>query len=141
MNLVIVKHNLMNWLDLSQHIEIIPSDYLNVCFEDGDSKVATVGTSCLNCITLNFDSPRCQNLEYLDLYGCVNVTSRDIKNVASNLTIGSCRISDFKQMFLKKGICHTTHTMVDGGGGHGKVTTRCLRLCLFVFVYYNVCVH
>ncbi|KAL5056475.1 hypothetical protein RYX36_037157 [Vicia faba] len=41
-NLKVLKRNLMNWLDPSQHIGIVPDDYLNVCPQDGGSEAAAI---------------------------------------------------------------------------------------------------
>ncbi|CAK9172071.1 unnamed protein product [Ilex paraguariensis] len=95
-NLKILKRNLMNWLDPSQHV-IVPTEYLNACPQDGDSDAAAIGKfmpqllhlelrfSKLSAKGLALISERCLNLEYLDLSGCANVTSRDIANATSNL--------------------------------------------------------
>ncbi|CAK9183338.1 unnamed protein product [Ilex paraguariensis] len=86
----------MNWLDPSQHV-IVPTEYLNACPQDGDSDAAAIGKfmpqllhlelrfSKLSAKGLALISERCLNLEYLDLSGCANVTSRDIANATSNL--------------------------------------------------------
>ncbi|MCI47141.1 F-box protein SKIP1-like, partial [Trifolium medium] len=39
-NLKVLKRNLMNWLDPSQHVGIVPADYLNACPQDGDAEAA-----------------------------------------------------------------------------------------------------
>ncbi|KAK0590175.1 hypothetical protein LWI29_023519 [Acer saccharum] len=95
--LKVLKRNLMNWLDPSQHIGIVPNEYLNACPQDGDSEAATVAISMPNLehLELRFSklSARglgsicegCLNLECLDLSGCVNLTGRDIANLTSNL--------------------------------------------------------
>ncbi|KAL5056304.1 hypothetical protein RYX36_036986 [Vicia faba] len=41
-NLKVLKRNLMNWLDPSQHIGIVPDDYLNACPQDGGSEAAAI---------------------------------------------------------------------------------------------------
>ncbi|KAI3709269.1 hypothetical protein L2E82_39029 [Cichorium intybus] len=97
-NLTILKRNFMNEVDPSRHLGIVPSDYLNACPQDGDSEAAAIGTlmpqllhlelqfSKLTAKGLALISKGCQNLEYIDLSGCVNVTSRDIANSTSSLT-------------------------------------------------------
>ncbi|KAK9053918.1 hypothetical protein SSX86_024993 [Deinandra increscens subsp. villosa] len=97
-NISILKRNLMNWLDPSQHIGIVPTSYLNACPQDGDSEAAAIGNfmpqilhlelrfSKLSARGLALISQGCKNLEYLDLSGCANVTSRDIANSTSSLT-------------------------------------------------------
>ncbi|GAB4853649.1 hypothetical protein Ancab_017840 [Ancistrocladus abbreviatus] len=96
-NLKILKRNLMNWLDPSQHIGIVPNEYLNACPQDGDSEAAAIAKSMpqLEHLELRFSklsakglaliSEGCGSLEYLDLSGCANLTSRDIINTSSNL--------------------------------------------------------
>lgn len=91
-NLQILKRNFMNWLDPSQHSGIVPTDYLNACPQDGDSEAGAIGKFMpqLKHLELRFSklsskglasiSEGCLNLEYLDLFGCVNLTSRDIVN-------------------------------------------------------------
>lgn len=96
-NLKILKRNLMNWLDPSQHIGIVPNEYLNACPQDGDSEAAAISKTMphLEHLELRFSKisakglalicDGCLNLEYLDLSGCANLTSRDIANATSNL--------------------------------------------------------
>lgn len=93
-----LKRNLMNWLDPSHHIGIVPANYLNACPQDGDSEANAIGNfmpqllhlelrfSKLSAKGLVLITQGCKNLEYLDLSGCVNVTSRDIVNCTANLT-------------------------------------------------------
>nr|GEU80198.1 F-box protein SKIP1 [Tanacetum cinerariifolium] len=97
-NILTLKRNLMNWLDPSHHIGIVPTSYLNACPQDGDSEAAAIANlmpqllhlelrfSKLTARGLALISERCKNLESLDLSGCVNVTSRDIVNSTANLT-------------------------------------------------------
>ncbi|KVH88849.1 F-box protein SKIP1-like [Cynara cardunculus var. scolymus] len=115
--IVTLKRNLMNWLDPSQHIGIVPTDYLNACPQDGDSEVAAIGHfmpqllhlelrfSKLSAKGLALVSEGCKNLEYLDLSGCVNVTSRDIANAASNLT----KLKNIKKpnFYIPRSVFHT----------------------------------
>ncbi|KAK4404351.1 F-box protein SKIP1 [Sesamum angolense] len=96
-NIYMLKRNLMNWLDPSQHVGIVPNDYLNACPQDGDSEAAAISKfmphllhlelrfSKLTAKGLTLISEACENLEYLDLSGCANVTSRDIATASSNL--------------------------------------------------------
>ncbi|KAF8369825.1 hypothetical protein HHK36_032152 [Tetracentron sinense] len=96
-NLKILKRNLLNWLDPSQHIGIVPSDYLNACPQDGYSEAAVIGKfmphlehlelrfSKLSSNGLSSISRGCLKLEYLDLFGCANLTSRDISNASANM--------------------------------------------------------
>ncbi|XP_076936455.1 F-box protein SKIP1-like, partial [Bidens hawaiensis] len=93
-----LKRNLMNCLDPSQHIGIVPTSYLNACPQDGDSEAAAIGKfmpqilhlelrfSKLTPRGLALITERCKNLEHLDLWGCVNVKNRDIANLTSGLT-------------------------------------------------------
>ncbi|CAI8584436.1 unnamed protein product [Vicia faba] len=96
-NLKVLKRNLMNWLDPSQHIGIVPDDYLNACPQDGGSEAAAIAIymphleslkirfSKLTAKGLNSICQGCPNLEHLDLSGCANLTSRDIANASSNV--------------------------------------------------------
>lgn len=96
-NLEVLKRNFMNWLDPSQHVGVVPNDYLNACPQDGDSEAAAIGKSmpCVEHLEIQFSklSARgltsicegCPNLKYLDLSGCMNLTSRDIANASSGL--------------------------------------------------------
>lgn len=96
-NLKVLRRNLMNWLDPSQHVGIVPNDYLNACPQDGDSEAAAIGKFMphLERLELRFSKltakglvsicEGCLNLEYLDLSGCANLTSRDIVNATSGL--------------------------------------------------------
>ncbi|KAI7756159.1 hypothetical protein M8C21_018939 [Ambrosia artemisiifolia] len=96
-NITVLKRNLMN-LDPSQQIGFVPTSYLNACPQDGDSEAAAIGNlmpqllhlelrfSKLSARGLTLISQGCKNLEYLDLLGCMNVTSRDIANLTSGLT-------------------------------------------------------
>ncbi|KAL3535127.1 hypothetical protein ACH5RR_003588 [Cinchona calisaya] len=96
-SLRIFRRNLMNWLDPSQHIRIVPSEYLDACPQDGDSDATAIGKFMPNLLHLELRfskltskglvliSEGCLNLEYLDLSGCANLTSRDIVNASSYL--------------------------------------------------------
>ncbi|KAH7569238.1 hypothetical protein JRO89_XS06G0128300 [Xanthoceras sorbifolium] len=96
-NLKVLKRNLMNWLDPSQHVGIVPNEYLNACPQDGDSEAAAIAKfmpnlehlelrfSKFSAKGLGFICKGCLNLECLDLSACANLTSRDIVNLTSNL--------------------------------------------------------
>ncbi|KAM7268887.1 hypothetical protein ACFE04_011053 [Oxalis oulophora] len=96
-NLKTLKRNLMNWLDPSQHVGIVPDEYLNACPQDGDAEATAIGKfmphlehleiqfSKLTARGLGSICEGCPNLKYLDLSGCVNVTSRDISNATSKV--------------------------------------------------------
>lgn len=96
-NLHTLKRNLMNWLDPSQHTGVVPNEYLDACPQDGDSEAAAISKfiphllhlelrfSKLTAKGLALISAACQTLEYLDLSGCANVTSRDIAHASLNL--------------------------------------------------------
>ncbi|KAG6411520.1 hypothetical protein SASPL_129603 [Salvia splendens] len=78
-NMHVLKRNLMNWLDPSQHVGIVPYEYLNACPQDGDSEVAAIA----NCMPhlLRFElrflkltakgvtliSEGCKELDYIDV--------------------------------------------------------------------------
>ncbi|KAM1500623.1 hypothetical protein TB2_025468 [Malus domestica] len=96
-NLKILKRNMLNWLDPSEYTGVVPDEYLKTCPQDGNSEAAAIGKSMPNLehLELRFSKVSakgftlipvgCPNLEYLDLFGCVNLTSRDIENTTSNL--------------------------------------------------------
>lgn len=95
--LIVLKRNYMNWLDPSQHRGIVPNEYLDACPQDNDSEADAIGKFMpkLEHLELKFSklsgkglaliSEGCLNLEYLDLSGCANLTSRDIVNASSNM--------------------------------------------------------
>lgn len=116
-NLRILKRNMMNWLDPSQHVGIVPNEYLNACPQDGDSEAAVIGKlmpqilhleirfSKLSARGLSLISEGCSNLESLDLSGCANVTSRDIANASSQLK----NLKDIKKpnFYIPRSVFHT----------------------------------
>lgn len=116
-NLRILRRNLMNWLDPSQHVGIVPNEYLNACPQDGDSEAAAIGKfmprllhlefrfSKFSAKGLSFISERCLDLEYLDLSGCANVTSRDIANAESLMK----NIKNIKKpnFYIPRSVFHT----------------------------------
>ncbi|XP_057760845.1 F-box protein SKIP1-like [Arachis stenosperma] len=79
-NLKVLKRNLMNWLDPSQHIGIVPNEYLNACPQDGESEAAAIANSMphlesleimfskLSAKGLSLICERCSNLEFLDFF-------------------------------------------------------------------------
>ncbi|XP_073004265.1 F-box protein SKIP1 [Typha latifolia] len=96
-NLTILRRNLLNWLDPSQHAGIVPDDYLRACPQDGDREASTIAKFMpkLKHLELRFSklsingllliSEGCQDLELLDLFGCANLTSRGIEQASANL--------------------------------------------------------
>ncbi|XP_062157750.1 F-box protein SKIP1 [Alnus glutinosa] len=96
-NLRVLKRNLMNWLDPSEHVGVVPNEYLNACPQDGDSEAASIGSSMpyLEQLEIQFSKlsvrgltlicEGCPNLKYLDLSGCMTLTSRDIANASLGL--------------------------------------------------------
>ncbi|XP_008243014.1 PREDICTED: F-box protein SKIP1-like [Prunus mume] len=116
-NLKILKRNLMNWLDPSEHAGVVPDEYLKTCPQDGNSEAAAIGKSMPNLehLELRFSkvsakgfaliSVGCPNLEYLDLFGCVNLTSRDIENATSNLK----NLKEIKKpnFYIPRSVFHT----------------------------------
>ncbi|CAL9052294.1 unnamed protein product [Musa banksii] len=96
-NLKILKRNLLNWLDPSQHSGIVPDEYLRACPQDGDREAMTIGRFMpkLKHVELRFSklsvcglisvSEGCGDLEFLDLFGCANLTSRGIEQASTNL--------------------------------------------------------
>ncbi|XP_042495940.1 F-box protein SKIP1 [Macadamia integrifolia] len=97
LNLKVFKRNFMNWLDPSQHRGVVSDEYLNACPQDGDVEAAAIVKfmphlehlelrfSKLSASGLGTISKGCPNLEYLDLFGCANLTSRDMANASANL--------------------------------------------------------
>ncbi|KAM7472916.1 hypothetical protein LguiA_011099 [Lonicera macranthoides] len=116
-NLKILKRNLMNWLDPSQHVGIVPNEYLNACPQDGDSEAASIGKFMPNLLHLelrfskftakglSFISKGCPNLEYLDLSGCANVTGRDIANAC--LEMKNMKNIKKPNFYIPRSVFHT----------------------------------
>lgn len=116
-NLKVLKRNLMNWLDPSQHVGVVPHEYLNACPQDGDSEAAAIANSMplLECLEIRFAKlsakglnticQGCKNLEFLDLSGCANLTSRDIANASSTLE----RLKEIKKpnFYIPRSVFHT----------------------------------
>lgn len=115
-NLKVLKRNLMNWLDPSQHAGIVPVDYLNACPQDGDSEAAAIANSMpnlewleirfskLSAKGLNLICQGCPNIELLDLSGCANLSSRDIANASSSLS----HLKDIKKpnFYIPRSVFH-----------------------------------
>ncbi|XP_050215147.1 F-box protein SKIP1-like [Mercurialis annua] len=104
-NLKVLKRNFMNWLDPSQHVGIVPNEYLNACPQDGDSEADAIAKFMPHLVHLELRFSKltarglalicegCLNLEYLDLSGCANLRNRDIANATSSLK----KLKDFKK--------------------------------------------
>ncbi|CAA2975253.1 disease resistance RPP13-like [Olea europaea subsp. europaea] len=96
-NLHILRRNLMNWVDPSQHVGIVPYEYLNAYPQDGDLEVATIGKFMPRLLQLELQfskltgkglallSEGCRDLEYIDLSGCRRVPRHAIAYASSNL--------------------------------------------------------
>ncbi|XP_010525783.1 PREDICTED: putative F-box/LRR-repeat protein 19 [Tarenaya hassleriana] len=96
-NLEILKRNLMNRLDPSQHMRVVPLDYLDAIPQDGNSEAEAIGRnmpqlkhlelqfSTLNAKGLASVCEGCRDLEHLDVFGCVNLTSRNIFDGTVNM--------------------------------------------------------
>ncbi|KAF5749500.1 F-box protein SKIP1 [Tripterygium wilfordii] len=116
-SLEVLKRNFMNWLDPSQHVGIVPGEYLNACPQDGDTEASAIGKFMPNLkhLELRFSKlsakglalicEGCPNLEYLDLAGCANLTSRDIVNSSSNLK----NLKEIKKpnFYIPRSVFHT----------------------------------
>ncbi|KAJ0989839.1 hypothetical protein J5N97_008195 [Dioscorea zingiberensis] len=96
-NLMVLKRNLLNWLDPSQHTGIVPDEYLNACPQDGDREALVIAKFMpkLKHLELRFSklfinglvsiSEGCKVIETLDLFGCANLTSRGLDQASTNL--------------------------------------------------------
>ncbi|TKY54685.1 F-box protein SKIP1 [Spatholobus suberectus] len=116
-NLKILKRNFMNWLDPSQHRGIVPDEYLNACPQDEESEAAAIANYMpglewleirfckLSAKGLNSICQGCPNLEFLDLSGCANLTSRDIANASSSLV----HLKEIKKpnFYIPRSVFHT----------------------------------
>ncbi|XP_020231295.1 F-box protein SKIP1 [Cajanus cajan] len=116
-NLKVLKRNLMNWLDPSQHQGIVPDEYLNACPQDGESEAAAIADSMpglewleirfskLSAKGINTICEGCPNLEFLDLSGCANLTSRDIVSASSSLV----HLKEIKKpnFYIPRSVFHT----------------------------------
>lgn len=95
--LKILKRNHMNWPDPSQYKGIVPNDYLNAIPQDGDREAQAIANNMKNLhhlelhfsnmtsIGLSYIAKECEDLEFLDLSGCVNLTSRSMEEASTNL--------------------------------------------------------
>ncbi|PKU61289.1 F-box protein SKIP1 [Dendrobium catenatum] len=96
-NLTVLKRNLLNWLDPSQHTGIVPEEYLRACPQDGDREATSIAQFMprLKHLELRFSkltitglisiTEGCQDLELLDLFGSANLTSRALEQASANL--------------------------------------------------------
>ncbi|KAG9455898.1 hypothetical protein H6P81_000406 [Aristolochia fimbriata] len=96
-NLKVLKRNHMNWLDPSQHLGIVPTEYLNALPQDGDREASRVAMYMRNLehLELRFSkmsakglalvAEGCANLKYLDLFGCASLTSRAMEQASTKL--------------------------------------------------------
>ncbi|KAJ7979592.1 F-box family protein [Quillaja saponaria] len=116
-DLKVLKRNLMNWMDPSQHVGVVPNEYLNACPQDGDSEATAIANSMphLEHLELRFSKLSakglasicrgCTNLEHFDLSGCANLTSRDIANATSNLK--HLRKIEKPNFYIPRSVFHT----------------------------------
>ncbi|XP_004287141.1 PREDICTED: F-box protein SKIP1 [Fragaria vesca subsp. vesca] len=116
-NLTIVKRNALNLLDPSEHAGIVPDEYLKTCPQDGNSEANAIGKSMPNLkhLELRFSkvtakglgliSAGCLKLEYLDVFGCTNLTNRDINNATSELK----NLKEIKKpnFYIPRSVFHT----------------------------------
>ncbi|CAI9783048.1 unnamed protein product [Fraxinus pennsylvanica] len=96
-NLHILRRNLMNRVDPSQHVRIVPNEYLSAYPQDGDSEVAAIGKFMPRLLQLELQfskltgkglvllSEGCRDLEYIDLSGCRQVPRQAMAYASSNL--------------------------------------------------------
>ncbi|KAJ6731712.1 F-BOX/TPR REPEAT PROTEIN POF3 [Salix purpurea] len=96
---------------------IVPDDYLNSCPQDGDWEAGAIGKYMPNLVHLELRFSKmsakglvsvcegCLNLEYLDLSGCSNLTSRDIVNATSGLK----NLKEIKKpnFYIPRSVFHT----------------------------------
>lgn len=116
-NLQILRRNFMNWMDFSQHVGIVPTDYLKACPQDGDDEAEAIARSMKSLLQLELRFSKitakgltlicqgCPDLEYLDLSGCAHLTSSDIANATSALK----NLKDIKKLNFGSSIS-VTHT-------------------------------
>lgn len=96
-NLKVLKRNIMNWIDPTRDVIIIPEEYMNAFPRAGDSEADAIAKFMPNLVWLEIRfsnlSPRafnaicegCTKLQYLDLSGCSTLSSSDITNATSKL--------------------------------------------------------
>ncbi|KAJ6372506.1 hypothetical protein OIU76_026914 [Salix suchowensis] len=96
---------------------LCPDDYLNSCPQDGDWEADAIGKYMPNLVHLELRFSKmsakglvsvcegCLNLEYLDLSGCANLTSRDIVNATSGLK----NLKEIKKpnFYIPRSVFHT----------------------------------
>ncbi|KAL6221541.1 hypothetical protein ACLB2K_004937 [Fragaria x ananassa] len=116
-NLTIVKRNALNLLDPSEHAGIVPDEYFKTCPQDGNSEADAIGKSMQNLkhLELRFSkvtakglgliAAGCLKLEYLDVFGCANLTNRDINNATSELK----NLKEIKKpnFYIPRSVFHT----------------------------------
>lgn len=107
----------MNWLDPSQHVCVVPKEYLDACPQDDDLEVASVGKFMPQLLHLERQFPKLTNkglnlisegytnLEHLDLYGCAIFTTRGIYNASLNLK----KLKTMKKpnVYIPRSVFHT----------------------------------
>ena len=115
-NIKTLKRNFFNTLDPSQQKGIVPDSYLSACPQDVDSEAVAIAKfmpnlehlelcfSKLSAKALTLICKGCPNLKYLDLFGCVNLTSRDIVNATSSLENLEIRKPNF---YIPRSVFHT----------------------------------
>ncbi|VFR01360.1 unnamed protein product [Cuscuta campestris] len=93
----VLRRNLMNWLDPSQHSHAVPKEYLDRCPQDGDSEAAAIAKHMPHLVALELQFSKmtgkglelicqgCRKLEFLDLSGCANLSGRDVYRVSCHL--------------------------------------------------------
>lgn len=116
-NLRVLKRNLMNWLDPSQYVGVVPDEYLNAIPQDGDTEASAIGKSMPHLVHLELQFSKisakglaliaegCLNLELLDLFGCANLTSRDITNTTLNLK--NLKVIKKPNFYIPRSVFHT----------------------------------
>ncbi|KAF3791339.1 F-box protein [Nymphaea thermarum] len=116
-NLKVLRRNLLNWLDPSQHRGIIPAEYLNSVPQNGDEEAAVIAKFMPNLVHLELRfskfSPNglklivegCTNLEILDLFGCANLTSRALQDAAEGLK--NLKVFTRPNFYIPRSVFHT----------------------------------
>ncbi|KAM0942776.1 putative leucine-rich repeat domain superfamily, F-box-like domain superfamily [Dioscorea sansibarensis] len=116
-NLTVLKRNLLNWLDPSQHAGIVPDDYINACPQDGDREASVIAKFMpkLKHLELRFSklfinglisiSEGCKEIETLDLFGCVNLTSRALDQTSKNLK--NLKVLVRPNFYIPRSVFHT----------------------------------
>uniref|UniRef100_A0A7N0V7J9 F-box domain-containing protein n=1 Tax=Kalanchoe fedtschenkoi TaxID=63787 RepID=A0A7N0V7J9_KALFE len=116
-NLKTLRRNFVNWADSSEHARVVPKEYLDACPQDGNSEAAAIGKYMpgLEHLELKFSkltaqglimiSAGCTELQYLDLVGCLNLTSRDITNAMEKLN--KLRKVEKPNFYIPRSVYHT----------------------------------